>query len=276
LSKSNIFALKIGSRNRLIMFLNLFKSRRRRQLLAEPFPDQWRRWLEANVRHYQQISDAQRTKLRQLVTVFVAEKCWEGCDGLEVTDEMRVTIAGSACLLAVGVEPNYYFDRVLTILVFPDTFVRSPKWHGGMLVDESGMPTLGEAWHRGPIVLAWNMVQEESRGGSMGHNLVLHEFAHYLDGLDGEMDGTPPLAGAEQYRNWHRVTNREFARLVASSRRGEATLLDHYGATNNAEFFAVATECFFERPREMRSEHRQLYDALAGFYQQQPAEWPPE
>ncbi|MCG8585029.1 MAG: zinc-dependent peptidase [Pirellulales bacterium] len=255
------------------MFLNLFKSRRRKQLLTEPFPTEWEAWL-AEIRHYRQIDDGQRKKLREIARVFVAEKVWEGCDGLEVTEKMKVTIAAGAALLAVGVEPNYYFDRVQTILIFPDTFVRPSEWHGGMLVDEDGVPTLGEAWHRGPIVLAWETVEAEAAGHSQGHNLVAHEFAHYLDGLDGEMDGTPPLAGSEQYANWHRVTQREFERLVHQSQRGAATLLDHYGATNNAEFFAVATECFFERPRELRKRHGELYEALAGFYHQQPAEWP--
>jgi Mlc titration factor MtfA (ptsG expression regulator) len=256
------------------MIFGWLKSRRRKELLSQPFPDEWLNWLQKNVRHYRQIGEAQEAKLRQLVRVFVAEKVWEGCDGLEVTDEMRVTIAGSACLLAVGVEPNFYFDRVETILLFPDKFVRPPEWHGGMLVDDLGLPTLGEAWHRGPIVLSWKTVKRESAGRARGQNLVLHEFAHHLDGLDGDMDGTPPFSRAEQYGNWHRVTEREFRRLAKQSARGEATLLDHYGATNNAEFFAVSTECFFECPREMREQHRELYAALSEFYQQDPAAWP--
>jgi Mlc titration factor MtfA (ptsG expression regulator) len=255
------------------MVLGFFKSRRRRELLEQPFAEAWRTWMEG-IWHYRQVGDAEQAKLRQLVRVFVAEKSWEGCDGLAVTEQMQVTIAAGACLLAVGVEPNFYFDRVETVLIYPDTFVRPGEWQSGMIVEEDGMPMLGEAWHRGPIVLAWNTVEHEAAGHSRGHNLVLHEFAHHLDGLDGDMDGVPPLIGAEQRRNWHRVTEREFHRLVDQSERGQATLLDHYGATNNAEFFAVSTECFFERPREMRQGHAELYDALAGFYHQDPAAWP--
>ena len=255
------------------MVLGFFKSRRRRELLAEPFPGEWVEWL-AGIRHYRQVSDEQQRKLREIVRVFVAEKSWEGCDGLVVEERMKVTIAAGAALLAVGVEPNFYFDRVETVLIYPDTFVRPGEWEGGMIVSEDGLPMLGEAWHRGPIVLAWNTVEREAAGQAHGHNLVVHEFAHHLDGLDGDMDGTPPLAGTEQRRNWHRITQCEFERLVEQSQRGEASLLDHYGATNNAEFFAVATECFFERPREMRKQHRELYAALAAFYHQQPADWP--
>ena len=265
------------------MVLDFFKNRRRKQLLAEPFPEAWLEFLQRNVRHYGLLNEQQRAKLRDLVVVFVAEKDWEGCGGLEMDDEIRVTIAGQACLLALGVEPNFYFDRVETVLVYPDTFVVPGRASGGIVVDEGGEPLLGEAWHRGPIILSWEAVRHGANVGDDnvpvgegGPNVVLHEFAHHLDGLDGVIDGVPPLSSRDEVRNWHRVTEREFDRLVEQSEHGQATLLDAYGATNNAEFFAVATECFFEKPREMRSRHRELYGALGGFYKLDPAEWRPE
>jgi MtfA peptidase len=113
------------------------------------------------------------------------------------------------------------------------------------------------------------------RNAANGCNVVLHEFAHYLDGLDGEVDGSPPLAG-EQEKTWYRVTEAEYLRLVGSARRGEVTLLDHYGASNRAEFFATATECFFEQPRAMQRRHPELYDVLQDFYRQDPAQWLPD
>jgi tetratricopeptide (TPR) repeat protein len=133
----------------------------------------------------------------------------------------------------------------------------------------------GIAWHRGPVVLSWRQVRRDLTGQSPGHNLVLHEFAHHLDGLCGDMDGAPPLGDAERERRWYAVTEAEFLRLIGNARRDEATLLDHYGASNRAEFFAVATECFFELPHELRERHRELYDTLADFYRQSPAEWLP-
>ena len=251
------------------------KNRRRRKILAEPLPTAWRGYLETNVRHYGRLSEEQQTKLCDLVKVFVAETNWEGCGGLEMTDEVRVTIAGMASLLAVGVEPNYYFGGVMSVLVYPDSYLQPPEWQNDLVVDEDGIPMHGEAWHSGPIVLTWKETLRGTRDAGNGRNLVLHEFAHHLDGLDGAVDGIPPLAGRSACDNWHRVAQAEFERLVDSYERSEVTLLDHYGATNEAEFFAVATECFFEEPRKMRQRHAELYEALSGFYRQYPASWPP-
>jgi Flp pilus assembly protein TadD len=135
---------------------------------------------------------------------------------------------------------------------------------------------LGEAWYRGPIVLSWRDVLAGGRDETGGRNLVFHEFAHYVDALDGDVDGTPPLVGRERQRTWFRVTEAEYLRLVGQARRDEVSLLDHYGATNRAEFFAVATECFFEQPRAMWKQHRQLYRVLRDFYRQHPARWLPD
>ena len=139
-----------------------------------------------------------------------------------------------------------------------------------------GATLQGEAWYRGPIVLSWRDVLESGRNADGGHNLVFHEFAHYLDGLDGEVDGDPPLAGREQQQNWYRVTEAEYRRLVGQARRNEVSLLDHYGASNRAEFFAVATECFFEQPQAMQRVHAELYAALRDFFRQDPARWLPD
>ena len=124
--------------------------------------------------------------------------------------------------------------------------------------------------------MSWKFVLQAGRNAANGGNVVLHEFAHHLDGLDGDIDGTPPLAGPEQEKTWYRVTAAEYRRLLGSARRHEVTLLDHYGATSKAEFFAVATECFFERPQAMRRQHGELYSVLRDFYRQDPAEWLPD
>lgn len=245
-----------------------FKRRRRRQLLSEPFPEAWLAHLRANVVQYSLLTSQEQSRLRDRVRIFVAEKVWVGCAGLSVDDEMKVTIAAQACLLVLGIEYEYHYDRIQSVLVYPDTYVHPPSMNDGLIHRERHVA--GEAWHRGPIILSWrNTKSLDEKGG----NLVFHEFAHHLDDLDGYMDGTPPLE-RHQERRWERVVEREYERLVRASEQGRATLLNQYGATNRAEFFAVATECFFERPIALKRRHPELYDILRDFYRQDPASWP--
>jgi len=250
----------------------MFKARRRRKLLAQPFPEAWERILTRNVRHYSRLPESARAGLRDAARIFAAEKEWVGCNGLEINDEVRVTIAGSACLLVLGVQ-EFYFDRVQSILVYPHVYTH-PQHQSGVFVQED-VPVLGEAWYGGPVVLSWREVLRGARNPYDGRNVVLHEFAHQLDALDGAMGGTPPLANAELVRRWEQVVGREFEALVDHVRHGRPTLLDPYGATNLSEFFAVATEAFFERAAEFRREHPELYELLQRFYQQDPATWIP-
>ena len=249
------------------------KRRRRARLLAGPFPDAWLGYLRDNVRLYARLGDAERARLRDDLRVLVAEKYWEGCGGLAMTDEVKVTVAAQAALLLLGIEHDYY-SRVLSVLVYP-TGYRAPVTRVGPagVVDEGYCDRLGEAWDRGPVVVSWEAALIGGRGGWDGRNLVLHEFAHQLDFADGLKDGTPPLQTRSQYRRWHEVMTREYRRLIRESEEGRATLLDEYGATNPPEFFAVATECFFGRPLEMRQFHPQLYAVLRRYYGQDPAAW---
>ena len=252
-----------------------WKRRRRQRLLAQPRPATWQGYLERNVRHWAYLDDEQRTRLWQRLTIIVHEKHWVPATGFAVTEEMQVTIAAQASLLLLGITTNYYLDGVRTIVVYPGAYLR-PTEPGRLASDEDDddeNQLLGESWHRGPIVLSWTDVLRAGRDHSKGANVVLHEFAHALDGLDGYVEGVPPLDTAEQERRWYRVTEAEYLRLVGNARRGEVTLLDAYGAENRAEFFAVATECFFERPRALRGWHRELYNVLADFYCQDPAAW---
>jgi hypothetical protein len=249
------------------MIFDWLKDWRRERIRARPFPEAWLGHLRKNVAHYEYLSAAEQAKLRDDLRVFVAEKNWEGCGGLVMTDEIKVTIAAQACLLVLALEHKYY-DRVLSVLVYPHAYRGGAREEWGT----RGEGRSGEAWYRGPVVLAWDDVDYEGRHPREGHNVVFHEFAHQLDMLDGEINGTPPLSDAAQARRWHDVMTAEYRRLVAASERGRATLLDHYGATDEAEFFAVCTECFFDRPVEMRRQHPQLYDLLREFYRQDPAE----
>ncbi|MCA8970577.1 MAG: zinc-dependent peptidase [Planctomycetes bacterium] len=249
-----------------------FAKRRRARILARPMPDSWLATLEHAVPRWNDLSESERAHLCTLVRIFVAEKNWEGCGGLVMNDEIRVTIAGCACLLLLGLEHDYY-RNVESIYVYPSTVVTAAR-HSTLTrqltIEKPPVPIHGEAMRGGPIVLVWDAIRHDTRHPRSGHNVVFHEFAHKLDMLDGLIDGTPMLA-PEQYARWVEVCTREFEQLRHAAARGEPTSLDPYGATNVGEFFAVATEHFFVRPRVMRDQHRELYEVLRGFYAQDPA-----
>jgi Mlc titration factor MtfA (ptsG expression regulator) len=253
------------------MLFAWLKRRHRRQLLVTPFPEQWLSCLQNHVAQYAPLTEAEQGKLRDDLRVFVAERPWEGCGGLVLTDEMKVTIAALACLLVLKIEHDY-FSRVPSILLYPSGYRAPTERSSGDGTVGPGVGRLGEAWYRGPVVLAWDSVRAGASGADHGHNVVLHEFAHQLDFLDGYADGTPPLSSREEYRQWHEVMTSEYKRLLRDSEHGHARVLDAYGATNPAEFFAVATEAFFEKPLQLRERHAALYMALHGYYRQDTAE----
>jgi len=247
----------------------------RAEARERPFPDEWETFVRSNVTHYSVLDDAERSELRAMMQVFMEEKQWEGCGGLELSDEIRVTIAAQACLLQLGL-PHDYYHNVESILVYPSTVV-PPEQQPGVFervttpIDASE-PILGQAFSRGPVILVWDAVLHDARHPKLGHNVVYHEFAHKLDMLDGAADGTPPLAGEGQLDEWVEVCSREFLRLRALAAKGHTTFLDSYGATNEAEFFAVATEEFFDRPLALQRHSPDLYRILSGYYCQDPAE----
>lgn len=243
--------------------------RRRKKILREPFPDAWRSVLRRNVRQFDQLDHPLQQRMEKSVRVIVDEKKWEGLDGLLIDDEIRVTIAGHASLMLLGVT-NYYFDGVRTVLVFPKPFRR--KTRDGWVVDEDNH-LAGEAWQGGPIVLSWHDVLGGASRPGDGQNLVIHEFAHHLDGIDGEMGGSLMFADRTASQQWREVMQREFGSLQKAVRRGRRTLLDAYGATHQAEFFAVASEMFFERPQPLRDRHRELFDLLVEYYRLDPIHW---
>lgn len=248
------------------MISHWLRDRRRRRLLATPFPPQWLEYLHRNVAHFRHLNPQEQKRLCDDLRIFLAEKYWEGCRGLHVTDEMKVTISAQACLLVLGLRHNY-FAQVQTVLIYPRAYLVPGQTRIGHLAAEGFDPVLGNTQYRGPVILSWADVKE-AHGG---HNLVLHEFAHQLDFLDGMVDGTPPLEDPKEYETWREVMTDEFERLRKEAEQGRPTLLDPYGATNEAEFFAVATECFFEQPVAMTARHPRLYQLLRDYYHQDPA-----
>ena len=248
----------------------LLKRRRRGRLRAAPFPPEWEQILRKNVPLYGRLPEADRRELHGHIHVFLAEKHFEGCGGLALTDEIRVTIAAQACLLLLHRDADYY-RRLITILVYPHAYVaRSVEPIGGGVVLEGEVCRLGEAWKDGVVVLSWDDVRAGASDIHDGHNVVLHEFAHQLDQEDGAADGAPILDRRSQYVAWARVLGSEYEQLRRASRSGKESVLDQYGATNPAEFFAVATECFFEKPAQMRKKHPELYEELKAYYRQDP------
>jgi Mlc titration factor MtfA (ptsG expression regulator) len=251
-----------------------FADRRRKKLIREPFPPEWEDIIQRNVAHYCMLDDAERTHLRELIQVVIAEKDWEGCGGLELTDEIRVTISAQACLLLLGLPHNYY-QNVETILVYPSTVVPPQRKLGffetALAPIEASHPIIGQAFQQGPVIIIWDAALHGGRQPESGHSVVYHEFAHKLDMLDGAADGTPPLRDRAEYRNWVQTFSREFLRLRHDDEHGRKSFLNGYGATNEAEFFAVATEQFFDQPLLMIKNSSDLYRVLKEYYRQDPA-----
>jgi Mlc titration factor MtfA (ptsG expression regulator) len=250
-----------------------FRDRRRKKLTRAPFPASWEEALRNNVAHYAVLDDSERVELRALIQVFIAEKHWEGAGGLELDDEIRVTISAQACMLLLGLPHNYY-RNVQTIIVYPSTVVPPRQnrsfFENTIAPEEEVLPILGQAFMQGPVILVWDAALRDGRHPELGHSVVYHEFAHKLDMLDGAADGTPPLKNRAEYRDWVLICSREYQRLRDDVADGRNSFLDAYGATNEAEFFAVATEQFFDQPRLMVHHSPDLYRVLKEYYRQDP------
>jgi Mlc titration factor MtfA (ptsG expression regulator) len=234
-----------------------------------PFPDEWRRILEANVVHSRRLGDAEREHFEDLVVLLVTDKRWEAARGFELSDEIQVTIAAEAALLVLGLGYQSY-RGVRTIIVHPTTMTLSGE-RGGPIAGtrtDSPVPVLGVAHYEGPVIIAWDAARAGARHPERGHNVVYHEFAHKLDMLDGVIDGTPPLAQQEQFDRWVAVCSAEYESLRNGTDDG---FLDGYAGVNPAEFFAVATEAFFDLPIELEAAKPELYGVLRDFYRQDPA-----
>lgn len=263
--------------------LNLFglRTRARRKLLEQPIPSHWEEIITANIDRYPLLTHEQQRRLLDLTRIFLMEKSFEGI-GIELDDEIKLTIAAHAVTLLL----NRYrdprdpvFGGVRAVIVYPNRYRAAVSTIGpGGVVTEGNQIRLGEAWHGpgtgGTIVLSWEDVPRSDRSGVSfenrrsphAHNVVLHEFAHALDAENGDVNGAPKLEKPGAYTAWASVMAREFAMLRRAAALGIPTLLSAYGATNPGEFFAVATETYFDRPAEMRQHHPDLYTQLEGFY----------
>lgn len=247
----------------------LFKRWLSRATEPAPLPPEYAAIVRKNVPLAERLPEADRRELDRLVMTFLDEKTFEGAGGFTITDEVKVTIAAQACMLLLHRDTDVYPD-LDTIVVYPSTYVSRFTRREGVVVIEGDVARLGESWDRGVVVLAWDAVRSGTTNVGDGRNVVLHEFAHQLDGEDGSMDGAPDLGRASRYAAWAEVLGAEYEDLVERVDAGDRPSIDGYGATSPPEFFAVVTEMFFEKPAELRRRHPDLYAAMADFYQQDP------
>ncbi|NGP87320.1 zinc-dependent peptidase [Fodinibius halophilus] len=250
-----------------------FKKWRRKRLMKKPLPDEWKQILHQQVPYVQHLPPELEQKLNGLINIFVKEKSFEGCAGLEITDEIRITVAAQACILLLGIEDlSSFYEGLRSVLIYPETYVARVKSNrNSFFVEEGYQRRHGEAWSRGHVVLAWNEVQNGASDIHDGRNLVFHEFAHQLDYDYGATNEIESTGDESTFLSWGWVVGKEYNKLLEAIRKNQHTLIDEYGATNLAEFFAVVTESFFEQPRALKKKHPELYRQLQQFYQQDPA-----
>jgi len=241
------------------------------RLPSEPIPTNWPQLVGNRVPLVARLSSTDQDRLYHIMQLFLKEVPFEACGGLELRDEIQVTIAAQACLLLLKMlYPRY--KRVRRVLVYPFAFV--PKTQH--LYDPNQPPTpdqpaAGQAWLDGVVVLGWEEVKDGAQASDDGHNVVFHEFAHMLDAEDGKMDGIPVVDSRASYHTWVTQWSAQFAEHVRRVEANESTVLDPYGVTNRAEFFAVAAEAFFEIPDQLRRDQPTLYALLTEFFKLDPA-----
>lgn len=246
---------------------------RRSRVRWQPFPAAWRDILRRRMPYFAALPADLQLQLKKHVQVLLAEKPFIGCDGLVVTDEMRVLVAAQAALLLLN-RPAGYFPNLRQVLIYPGAFVVSREEHDGAGLVRAGRRVLsGESWQRGQVILSWDDVRAGAADPADGRNVVIHEFAHQLDQQSGRANGAPFLGRRDRYASWSATLSEAFARLQQQVARGEPTLIDPYGASDPAEFFAVVSEVFFERAPALAAEQPALYREFAGYYRVDPLNW---
>ena len=247
------------------------RGKRRIRLLHTPLSPELEKIVQKNVFPYKRLSKKMKRELQGLINIFLDEKDFEGCGGLDMNDEIRVTIAAEACLLLLNRNISECFPALRTILVYPSAYVASgAESIGGNIVENVPSSRAGESWQNGNVVLSWNHVKHGVMNYDDGHNVVLHEFGHQLDQMSGAANGAPILTS---YHTWAEVMGSNFEELCEKVKKHRKDVIDDYGATNPAEFFAVATETFFEKPEKLKRDHPKLYQELSEYYKVNPLEW---
>lgn len=237
------------------------------------FEAEWVEVLEENLPLYSKLPPELQQRLHDKTAKFITTTFFEGCGGLELTDTMILTVAAQACILVLGYDGAPY-PNLNTVLLYPGAFETTSRSAGpGGAIIERKVTALGESWDNGTVILSWNSVRNGAANIFDGHNVTFHEFAHQLDAMDGDTDGVPLLPNEEAYQTWAMVLGEHAEDLIDKVQRGRKTTIDSYGATSPGEFFAVATETFFEKPRQLKKKRPELYEELKGFYNLDPVLW---
>lgn len=257
-----------------------YQTWRRHYLRSRPLTNEQQRLLADCLPLYHRLPAERQRELQANIALFLHEKVFVGCEGLQITEKMRVAVAAHACLLLMGRE-NRCYPNLYTVLLYPGTYVAEETYHDGYIETIGHSVREGEAHYRGPVVLSWGDLEDDISHPDNGRNVALHEFAHKIDEEDGYYDGRPLFGGADEGKSWASVLGPEFEKLrrrlhregqdQESGEEEEPSVLDLYGAESPAEFFAVATEAFFVIPGGMRAAHPQLYRELCRFYRLDPA-----
>ena len=245
---------------------------RERQVLKKPFPENWLLIVKHRLPFFDKFEETKKEQLLNSIKLFLVRKNFYGCAGLEINDEMRVTIAAEACLLLLNRKTDIY-PGLKHILVYPHAFkAQHQQLNPDGTISEMEHGLLGESWGNGKVILSWDDVEFGVENFKDGHNVVLHEFSHQLDNESGVTNGAPVLR-KNSYQTWATVLSGEFQNLIEASDNHHKAVMDYYGATNPAEFFAVATETFFEKPKQMSKRHPELFEELRTYYCVDPRKW---
>jgi Mlc titration factor MtfA (ptsG expression regulator) len=245
----------------------------RDKIRSQPFKKSWRKIIQQRMPYFGQMPTDLQLQLKQHIQVFLVEKTFVGCNGVKITDEVRITIAAQACLLLLNRKTNFY-PKLQTILVYPRAFIKEQQNMGTDGLRYSKKVALaGESWDFGKVVLSWQDTLEGAKIPDDGHNVVIHEFAHQLDQENGKANGAPILDKGQSYKCWSDVFSAQFEILKRQEKTGAPSLFDYYGATNPAEFFAVTSEVFFEQADKFHTKHPMLYQQLKNYYQVDPVHW---
>jgi Mlc titration factor MtfA (ptsG expression regulator) len=249
-----------------------YPSWQRKQILRKPFPKSWLDIVARRLTFFEKLSPDEQQQLKGLIQLFLAKKKFFGCNGLTINNEIRVTIAAEACLLLLNRSTSVY-SRLKYILVYPTAFKTGHEHYNPDGTVSHGIKgLLGQSWHHGKIILSWDDVTYGAENIHDGHNVSLHEFAHQLDSETGSTNGAP-LLGKNACQSWAQILSEEYTELNQALERQHKTVMDSYGATNPAEFFAVVTETFFEKPKQLAKRHPELFTELQKFYRVDPRAW---
>jgi Mlc titration factor MtfA (ptsG expression regulator) len=270
--KTILFLFILGAIIAGIWGMHAVTQRRRKRLQRKPFPPYWIAVIEHNFPLYKCLPDDVAKRLQAQIQVFLAEKNFIGCGGLQITDEIKLAIAAQACLLLLHERGNY-FAQLKDILVYPSAFIADSITPLGNTYLAGQDWKSGESWQKGMVILSWEDIKRDAINGQDGRNVIFHEFAHQLDQENGAANGVPILEKRSDYRRWSQVFDRTYRQFCWQVQQGQKTAIDEYGATHPAEFFAVATEAFFEKPKSLKAMYAELHDELKCYYRLDPLEW---